>query len=576
MKKILILIICSIVACFHKLSADNVSESMARSIANQFLSSLTSDNKQTCNELKLSSYQTRAAVDVQNFYLFKGADNVGFVIVAADDIVRPIIAYSTDCILSESDELPPNMEDYLLCLNEQITTAKAKGITQSEEVRTMWNTAMASANPVVLMKTANWNQYAPFYNECPLLHGNRTLTGCVPTATGILMRYYSYPNYGTGKTTAYQTKTFKINVGSRNLNHKIAWENMPLDYSNFSSEQAACVSELLADIGAASESDYGPNETPTGNNKPFEVLAKYYGYICNEFVYRIGIPDSVWHKKLKDCLNKEHPIIYSGAREDFTSGHCFIIDGYDTIGLYHINWGWGGKYNAFFALDVLRVDNNDFSFNQSALLDCFPATMNSEKYFCYNNLYYPTLNSAVLAARGRENQTIIVENNCEETNSIYVYPDNSITLDLNGKELRCTSINNNGSLTITDESKTGKIISSMAIRNNAEMRINDGMFENRIDVSEGGSLSISGGIFSQKPDEIYLADNCIITANEDPETMDEFPYRVINPTGIGNIILMGNEPKEYYDYYGRKLNGIPGKGLYLIRDHNNWGRKIYR
>ncbi|MBO4883634.1 MAG: C10 family peptidase, partial [Lachnospiraceae bacterium] len=29
-------------------------------------------------------------------------------------------------------------------------------------------------------------------------------------------------------------------------------------------------------------------------------------------------------------------------------GHCFVVDGIDNQGLYHVNWGWYGQYEGYF------------------------------------------------------------------------------------------------------------------------------------------------------------------------------------------------------------------------------------
>ena len=43
---------------------------------------------------------------------------------------------------------------------------------------------------------------------------------------------------------------------------------------------------------------------------------------------------------------------------DNTGGHEFVIDGYNGNELFHINWGWGGADNGYFALSVLNTNEN--------------------------------------------------------------------------------------------------------------------------------------------------------------------------------------------------------------------------
>ena len=55
-------------------------------------------------------------------------------------------------------------------------------------------------------------------------------------------------------------------------------------------------------------------------------------------------------------LNANYPIIYSG--DNGAEGHAFVVDGYDSNGLFHINWGWNGESNGYFALDATEYSQN--------------------------------------------------------------------------------------------------------------------------------------------------------------------------------------------------------------------------
>ena len=48
-------------------------------------------------------------------------------------------------------------------------------------------------------------------------------------------------------------------------------------------------------------------------------------------------------------------MLYSG--QDVSSGHAFVCDGYEMRGdtpYFHINWGWGGSANGYYASDALN------------------------------------------------------------------------------------------------------------------------------------------------------------------------------------------------------------------------------
>lgn len=52
------------------------------------------------------------------------------------------------------------------------------------------------AEKEVLLKTALWNQNAPYNNLCPKISGSSTPTGCVATALAIVMKYNRWPDPG--------------------------------------------------------------------------------------------------------------------------------------------------------------------------------------------------------------------------------------------------------------------------------------------------------------------------------------------------------------------------------------------
>lgn len=58
---------------------------------------------------------------------------------------------------------------------------------------------------------------------------------------------------------------------------------------------------------------------------------------------------------LREELDNSRPIIF-GAETSNVEGHAFVIDGYGTNGLYHVNWGWGGLSDGYFDINYLDPD----------------------------------------------------------------------------------------------------------------------------------------------------------------------------------------------------------------------------
>ena len=46
------------------------------------------------------------------------------------------------------------------------------------------------------------------------------------------------------------------------------------------------------------------------------------------------------------------------AGQSSSGGHEFVIDGYDGSDMFHVNWGWAGKNDGYFAINVLNPNDN--------------------------------------------------------------------------------------------------------------------------------------------------------------------------------------------------------------------------
>ena len=185
------------------------------------------------------------------------------------------------------------------------------------------------------------------------MDGNaRALTGCVPTAYAILMKYYNYPTRGKGLTKFYETATKGINVAIRDLNHDYDWDNMPMEFVNgkYTAKQASNVATLMADIGGALQVDYA--EKVTNGFLGLAQLFVNFDYFPGRQQFKGANSDEDWHEMLRAELDQDRPIIYR-AEDEKDGGHAFILDGYTDNDYFHVNWGWGGNCNGYYALDAM-------------------------------------------------------------------------------------------------------------------------------------------------------------------------------------------------------------------------------
>lgn len=327
--------------------------------------------------------------DKPAFYVFNNASGKGFVIISADDNARAVLAYSKDQSFSPSTKMQSNILQWLVGLEKQISYVRSSKIKASkesaEEWKTLRNMSGWDVRPIVLLNTALWNQGIPYCWQCPVVGGYYCVTGCVQTATAILMKYYNHPSgptqdivggyyLGADESGQWVSKTVPAS-------RRYDWDNMLDDYNNgYSNVQGNAVAALMADLGVMQNAMYTTSSTGAYSFNLSDNLIQYMGYNKNaRYRMRDNYSTKDWTDMLRADLDASHPVIYGGISN--SGGHCFIVDGYAENDFFHINWGWGGMSNGFFAIDVFQSDvqgiggNTDgsaFSFNQDAQFGLYP------------------------------------------------------------------------------------------------------------------------------------------------------------------------------------------------------------
>lgn len=66
-------------------------------------------------------------------------------------------------------------------------------------------------------------------------------------------------------------------------------------------------------------------------------------------------------------IDAQRPILYTGV-DATNGGHAFVLDGYDSDGLVHINWGWNGSEDGYFDIAKLNPANYAFSLQQGMIV----------------------------------------------------------------------------------------------------------------------------------------------------------------------------------------------------------------
>lgn len=328
-------------------------------------------------------------IGYSEFYIFNNEDGEGFVIIAADDRVAPILAYSYDNNFV-IENMPLNLKGWLDGYAKQIQFAKDSRAQSSEENRIEWEClrqgktlptrSETAVNPLI---TTTWDQDYPYNHYCPYnsFYSQYTYTGCVATAMAQIMKYHEYPAHGYGYHEYY---CFPYGTQSASFGNTVYdWSNMIDDYSGYyNNTQRNAVATLMYTCGVSVNMDYGVNGSSAYviNYDDYEgyheycaenALKTYFGYSANEIQgLQRSHYESTWISKLKNELNHNRPILYRGGGAN--GGHAFVCDGYDNYNYFHFNWGWSGNNNAYFSIDNLNTNNGNFSYDQQAIIGIQP------------------------------------------------------------------------------------------------------------------------------------------------------------------------------------------------------------
>ncbi len=350
------------------LHAADVDLATAQSAARSFL------NKQVANgrlkapaatNLKLLKAEASVAKPTAVDYYIFNADK-SYVVIAGDDQAPQVLMYGEEGKL-DLNNIPPAMQWLLNKYKYQIDGLKAGTMKANAPVK-------ASTTAVAPLVTANWDQSAPYNNQCPTSGGSRALTGC--PATSLAMCYYKWKWPKTFPAVAAISSSNGIAAPAL-PERQADWDNIideytgPTNYTSTTAQKNA-VAWLMRYAGQAIP-DYSYGTSASGANDP-EIYqgvlnmgytnAKYL--LLTELVESGGswwgggsysngpqqYTDAQWNEFMLNELHKGNPIEYLAYDYSYysLSGHAFNVFGCDTNGKYYVNWGWSGDSNGYCTL----------------------------------------------------------------------------------------------------------------------------------------------------------------------------------------------------------------------------------
>lgn len=317
--------------------------------------------KQMPQKAKAKSRAATTASPSDAYYVFNN-DAGGFVIIAGDDAVTPVLGYTSTGSF-DAENLPDGLKDLLKSYERQIAALGDNYVANQTATRTAFTGEK-------LLNTAKWNQSNPFNKYTP----NNYVTGCVATAGAIVMKHHGYPAKGTGS----HSYTWNGQDLTANFEHDYDWANMPTKYTVGNDEAFDGVARLMSDLGVAVEMKYAKGGSGASMEDLLTALKKYFGY--SKYARLLAIADlgaEVWNDRLRAEIDANRPILYS-AVDSNKGGHSFVIDGYKDES-FSVNWGWGGYCDGFYRIGALNPETggkplgDQYNLSQSAVFSLQPS-----------------------------------------------------------------------------------------------------------------------------------------------------------------------------------------------------------
>ena len=203
-----------------------------------------------------------------------------------------------------------------------------------------------------------WGQGCGYNNVCPVFSASsycgRAPTGCVATAMAQIVRYHQKPSWMNYSLMPNTLSCYPWN---------------PNPCANVSSDLAV----LMSQSGTRTDMNYGESGSSTQTAKIINALVGW-GY-ANSMTFSSTLSD-FRYTGVESDIDAHQPVVFRGCSTStptnyfgfytsyrYSDCHAWVCDGYDiqthpcysSLQSYHMNWGWDGESNGFYAYPAPRT-----------------------------------------------------------------------------------------------------------------------------------------------------------------------------------------------------------------------------
>lgn len=389
MTKTLILALLLSLSATIAAKANPVDQKSAKEIGAKYLS-VTVGKKTAVGDLTLAKTYYMANSTAALFVF--STDN-SYVIVSAHDEAIPILGYSDEGSF-DANNIPENMEWWLQDYASQIQFGVEgqnvdfeKTAKQWELVKTTGRLSESRNRSVVvppLLGGIIWDQGRYYNNLCPEadapMLGNHTYAGCVACAMSQIMRKWNHPAQGVGshQLPPYDNPANVLDFSQTNYD----WANMPVALTDeygtlldgITETQINAVATLMYHAGVSVSTTYRTSGSSADVANPPGAFMNNFGYSDELESEGLSFQEggvAMWKAKLRSSLDHGYPVFYGGSSP--SGAHAFVCDGYDSDDYFHINWGYSGNLNNYYAIGALNYGATGYNTQNYAIFNIHPS-----------------------------------------------------------------------------------------------------------------------------------------------------------------------------------------------------------
>lgn len=311
----------------------------------------------TADDLQLADMR-KDGHDKPALYVFNRSGRQGYVIAAADKQAEAILGYSHVGSF-DPDNVPCCLKYLLDDYARQITYARE----HPKDVKA--RTRAADRAPIAPLVKSQWDQMAPYNNNCPTIGGEHCLTGCVATAMAQILYYHKWPERSKGGKYGYEWNGQTVSTVFGEKEYR--YDKMKDTYdSSQPSADDHYVAELMYDCGVSVNMGYGMETSAAYvEGMQFPMFFDYSSGYWHLWLTGLNLDEVM--ARIYNELSHQRPMLISGASYIGDGGHEFICDGYAAGDYLHFNFGWSGYLDDYFLLTAIAPSGNDFRYYQEII-----------------------------------------------------------------------------------------------------------------------------------------------------------------------------------------------------------------